>query len=208
MRTSRDPLPSLKSLRIYRRRERHTDTDQMLLSISAPVLEFLRLDNICDRDLVAIPEHPQLKNPRCFPCLRHLTISLLLDEVVHRDSWTLFCSIFPCITHFTLQLIPIDARMATPLMEALNPGIATGTGSSFILPKLRVLSFNLRNIDITSLCNMVVNRAAAGQPLGSLELPGTDMFDSGYKMLLDELRQYVEVGRYHAKVLDEDDDDD
>jgi F-box-like len=206
---TRISLPSLKSLRIYPQCERHTDADEMLLSISAPVLEFLRLDNICDRDLVAIPEHPQLKDTRRFPCLRHLTISLLRYEVVHCDSWTLFCSIFPCITHFTLRLTHIDTHMsATPLMEALNPGIATGTSSSFILPKLRVLSFNFRNIDITSFCNMVVNRAAAGQPLGSLELPGTNKFDLGYKLLLDELRQYVEVGRYHAKVLDDDDDDD
>jgi hypothetical protein len=163
-------LPSLKSLRIYLQDERHIDADQMLLSISAPVLEFLQLDDICDPDLVAIPGHPQLQNPRRFPCLQHLTISLLRGQVVRRDSWTLFCSIFPCITHFTLGLIARETHMATPLMEALNPGIAAGTGSSFILPKLRVLSFDQRHIDITSLCNMVVNRAAAGQPLGSLQL--------------------------------------
>jgi hypothetical protein len=43
----------------------------------------------------------------------------------------------------------------------------------------------------------VINRAAAGQPLGSLQLPGTYGFG--------ELRQHVEVGRYHAEVLDDDD---
>ena len=95
--------------------------------------------------------------------------------------------------------------MATPLIEALNPGIAAGTGSSFILPKLKVLSFDQRHIDITSLCNMVVNRAAAGQPLGSLQLLETYRFDYAFEMSLDGLRQHVEVGRYHAEVLDDDD---
>jgi hypothetical protein len=51
-------LPSLKSLRIYLQDERHIHADQMLLSISAPVLEFLQLDDICNSDLVAIPDHP------------------------------------------------------------------------------------------------------------------------------------------------------
>jgi hypothetical protein len=197
-------LPSLKSLRIYLQDERHINADQMLLSISAPVLEFLQLNDIYDPDLVAISDHPQLQNPRCFPCLQHLSISLLCGQVVRRDSWSLFCSIFPCITHFTLGLIAHETHMATPLMEALNPGIAADTGSSFILPKLRVLSFDQRHIDITSLCNMVVNRAAAGQPLGSLQLLGTCV-DYAFEMSLDRLRQHVEVGRYHAEVLDDDD---
>jgi hypothetical protein len=183
----------------------HLNPDQMLLSISAPVLEFLRLDDIWDLDLVVIFNHSQLQNPRRFPCLQHLAVSILPGQEVRHYSWTLFCSIFPHIKHFTLGLDAHEIHMATPLMEALDPGMAAGTNSSFMLPKLRILSFNQRHIDITSLCNMVVNRAAVGQPLSSLQLPETYGFDQAFERSLDGLRQHVEVARYHAEVLDDDD---
>jgi hypothetical protein len=88
--------------------------------------------------------------------------------------------------------------MTTPLIEALNPRIAAGSNSLFILPELRILSFDQRDIDIPTLCNMVINWAAVGQPLSSLQLPW-----DGYG--LGGLEQHVEVERYHAEALDDDD---
>jgi hypothetical protein len=77
-----------------------------------------------------------------------------------------------------------------------------------ILPKLRVLSFDHKNIGASALCNLVSNHAAAGQPLSSLRLPTAILHDEAQASSLNWLRGHVEVVEYQVEAFESDDYDD
>jgi hypothetical protein len=59
--------------------------------------------------------------------------------------------------------------------------------TAYILPKQQVLSFDHRNVGTSMLCNLVSNRAAAGQPLSLLQLPTDILHDEAHASSLNWL---------------------
>ena len=197
-------LPLLKSLRI--------DTvaptmGQLLAAISAPALEFLGLDNIIEKDLVAIFERLQLQAyPHRFPCLQDLSVSLLRGRLIRQVLWTPFCSVFPHITHLTVLLYADEIYTLKPLMVALSLKIRAAPNSPpipLVLPKLQTLSFNHESIGTVMLCDVVSNRAVAGHALSSLQPRGI-LDNNAYSSSLDWLREHVKVGEHQAEESNDD----
>jgi hypothetical protein len=80
-------LPILRSLGISANEYDVTPhIEQILLAISAPVLESLIINHIVEQELFEVS---QAQNSDRFPCLRYLSVSLFSGEQIGPESWTL-----------------------------------------------------------------------------------------------------------------------
>jgi hypothetical protein len=192
-------LPILRSLGISANDYDVTShIEQILLAISAPVLESLIMNDIVEEDLVDVS---QLQNSDRFPCLRYLSISLLPGEQIGQESWTLFCSVFPRITHFTLRLDAYESVGAEDLITALayTPAESASPTLPLILPELNTLSFGCVSARAAMLlCDLVSKWHAAGWPLRLLQLPMAIFHDEAFAGSLDHLRALIEVKEYQS----------
>jgi hypothetical protein len=184
-------LTSLQSLHIWL--DDYSDdphVDQILLAISAPVLNSLFISSVIDQDLVDVS---QIRNSDRFPRLRCLGVSPLSGEEISQESWTLFCSVFPRITHFILRS---DGYGAQPLIMALgySPSDSASSTVPFIMPELHTLSFDHVSVHTArSICDLVSLWNAAGRPLKSLELPMSILNDEALVEPVNNLRGLIEV---------------
>ena len=172
--------------------------EQILLAISAPLLESLIIEDIFEQDLVDIS---QLQNSDCFPCLR--SVSLLTGGQIGRQSWTSFCSVFPRITHFTLGLgsYGYENVGAETLITALayTPAESASPTLPLMLPELNTLSFIRISVRAAMLlCDLVPKWHAAGRPLRSLQFPRIIFCDGAFASSLDRLRALIEVKEYQS----------
>jgi hypothetical protein len=178
-------LPSLKSLRICANHDGCPLADQILLATSAPALEILVLIRVLEQELEDIS---QSLNSDRFPRLRYLSILPDHECELSQQSWILFCGVFPCVTHFTLQSNADDLITA---LASLTP---------LMLPELHTLSFSHMSArEVTSLCNLVTNRNAAGRPLSSLQIPKATLHHEAFASSLHRLRESVEVEEYQDR---------
>ena len=192
-------LPTLRSLGISTHDSDGVPRiDQILLAISAPVLESLVIDHIVEEDLVDIS---QLQNSDCFPHLRYLSVSLLSGVEIGQESWTLFCSVFPRVTHFTLRSDGYETVGAETLITALayTPAESASPTLPLILPELNTLTLSCVYVRTAMLlCNLVSKWHAAGWPLRSLQLPKAIIHDEAFAFSLDHLRALIEVKEYES----------
>jgi hypothetical protein len=192
-------LSSLKSLHIFANDDDGIPhADQILLVISAPMLERLAINHVIEQDLVDVS---QLQNSDRFPRLRYLSVSLPREERVSQESWILLCSVFPRITHFALRSDVHEVVWAEPLIAALGCSLADSPSSTvpLIFPELRTLSFDQISAHTAMLlCAMVSKWHVAGWPLRSLQLPIAILQDEAFNGALNNLRALIEVKEYQS----------
>ena len=193
-------LPILRSLGISVDHQGALHIEQVLLAISAPVLESLILTRIIEQDLMDVS---QLQNFDHFPLLRYLSVSLFPGEPISRESWSSFCSVFPRITHFTSQSDAHESVGAETLITALayTPADSASPALPLMLPELNTLSFGRVSVCAAMLlCGLVSKWHAAGWPLRSLQLPRMILYDRAFASSLDHLRALIEVKEYRSDV--------
>ena len=194
-------LPSLKFLRIFvNDRNGAPYVDDVLLAISSAVLECLFIDNAIEVDLTNLPvAYPQLTKSGRFPCLQYLIISLFGGLDVSQEAWTTLFTVFPSITRFSLRS---NDEVVRP--ESLIALLGRHTADS-ILPNLHTLTFGKISKDaVSSLCDLVSTREAAGRPLRSLHLPAYILHDDALGDSLSRLRERVELQEYQADDIEVD----
>lgn len=187
-------LPRLQSLLI------RANNDQdiayqilgLLKAISAPALEVLSLQNICDIDFdLAID--PDALGQSKFPSLRSLT---LRDVGLSRLHMTMIARAFPSITHLTHSLNDIEDIVN--LLTLLQDVDIHSRSRVKYWPHLHTLALPCASDDETaSIREFVAWRHSAGHPIQRLLLPLHVLSDaSAVHEWMDDLRVYVQVEVY------------
>ena len=189
-------LPSLQSLYIFvDDHDGAPHIEQILVALSAPVLETLAINNVVEIDLVDVS---QLQNSDRFPYLRYLSVSPSPGEHISQASWTLFCSVFPRIVRFALRSDVYETAGAESLITALGYS-PDGTASTapLILPELHTLSFShISEHTSELLCGLVSTWHAAGWPLRLLQLPAVILHHEAFAGSLSHLQALIQVKEY------------
>ena len=193
-------LPSLRSLRINEQYYGRPPL-QILIAISAPLLETLTINIGLKHDLVNVC---QLQNSHRFPCLRYLNVSLPRGEYISEALWALFCGVFPRTVSFGLRLDVHHVHgtaAASSLITTLGfiPAHRASSPLPPPLPELHTLSFSHLSMGTYGLlCDLVSKRQAAGRPLKLLQVPAIVLHHVDFAGSMSHLRALIEVEEYRV----------
>jgi hypothetical protein len=194
-------LPALRSLHLFA-----TESDlpalQLLLIISAPLLECLVLEDLSSEQLAVLPHDPYCTTSPRFPSLRSLTVSPY-GMGFNSSAWLDLFRFFSTITEFK-QLSNDCSELLVALRFRTPPDIPLPLSTiAEKLPHLRILSLSeIDDIHFPLLSNLLYERMAFNNPLEKLQLSKACL--SSFRLnvalyALSQLREQVVVEEFQPE---------